>query len=66
MVATIKQREIDKDTLEQHTYHKYEIRYISTTHDAYGHTYMHLTNAKGQRSSFCLEFFDVEIHGYDY
>lgn len=62
MTVTLKQREMDKDTLEQHVWHKYGVAHLSTTTDGYGNIYLHLTNTKGQRSSFNLRFFDFECH----
>lgn len=59
MTVKLKQREIDKDTLEQHTYIKYEVRSISTYHDG-RYTYVRLVNSKSQVSTFNLEFYDVE------
>lgn len=62
MTVILKQRKVDKDTLESHVWHKYDVQYLSTTTDAYGNIYLHLTNIKGQRSTFNLQFFDIECH----
>lgn len=62
MTVILKQKEVDKDTLESHVWYKYGVQYLSTTTDGYGSVYLHLTNKKGQRTMFCLDFFDFECH----
>ena len=64
MTVKIIQKEIDKVTMEQHTYIKYDVCHITTTHDGHGNVMMHFTNKKGQHSSINLNFFKVEIHEF--
>ena len=48
MTVKIKQREIDKDALEQHPYIKYGVTCVSTYHDGVGNPYLRVINRKSQ------------------
>ena len=62
MTVTIKQREPDKDTHEQHIYIKYNVVMVTTAHCGYAGICIRVVNESGQRATYPLDRFDIEIH----
>lgn len=62
MTVTIKQRNPDKHTQEQHIYIKYNVVMVTTTRDGFGGHYIKLVSQNGQQNTYPLQFFDLEVH----
>ena len=62
MTVTIKQREADKVTGEQHTYHRYGVVMLCTTHDGLGGRWIKIVDDQGRQNSYDLQIFDFEVH----
>ena len=63
MNVTIKQREPDKYTHEQHTYTLYDVSMIATTCDGFGGHYIKVVKKNGNQVTYPLFNFDLEVHG---
>jgi hypothetical protein len=63
MTVTLKQREPDPYTLEQHTYVLYDVAMVVTTCDGFGGYYIKVVKKYGKQVSYSLRNFDFEVHG---
>lgn len=62
MTVTIKQREPDKHTQEQHIYIKHNVAMVTTTHDGFGDHYIKVVSNNGRQSTYPIRLFDLEVH----
>lgn len=62
MTVTIKQREPDNHTHEQHTYTLYDAAMVTTTYDGFGGHYIKVVRNNGKQNTYSLQFFDLEVH----
>lgn len=63
MTVTIKQREPDRHTKEQHVYTIYDVSMITTTRDGYDDYYIRVFTHDGKRKTYSMLLFDLEVHG---
>lgn len=60
MTVTVKSREVDDDTLLEHTYIFHNVIQINTFNEL-DYVYIRITNCKGKNSIFRLDLYSVNI-----